>query len=140
MLSGLSLHLLHGSPVLAGALTAKEAHSLQSRGVELLSASSVSPSDIEPALPAKPAAQSAAAQLRVVYLKDYTAEEMVARGAAGFHAGWSLSAFIAEWPALLARDALASPLGEAVQAAGLIDARARAALAALPGDGAAASL
>ena len=129
----LHLHLLHGSPVLAGALTAAEAHALQSRGVELLSASSVSSSDIEPALP------PASSLLRVVYLKDYTAEEMAARGAAGFHAGWSLSSFIAEWPARLARDALASPLGEAALAAGLLDARARAALAALPGDGAAAA-
>ena len=122
----LRLHLLHGAPVLAGVLAPDDAAALQSRGVELLSAAAVAAADVDP--PLSPSSSSGS----IVYLKDYSAAEMAAAtaGECRFHAGWTLSAFIAAFPEMLAPRVLASPIGEAVVGAGLLDDAARAALGA----------
>ena len=120
MIGGLSLHALHGAPALAGALSGTDAAALRAAGVELL------------ALPTDGTtyeglvwhgAPPAPGSLYVVYLKDYSDAEMAASSGAvaGFHSGWTLSAFIVEFAALCdGARLLASPAAAVLREAAVL--------------------
>lgn len=96
--SRLTLQLLDGAAVLCGTLLASDEDYMKACGVEVL----VLPADgtYENLVWSSPPPQP---PLRLIYCKANSADEMVSvAGDAGtFHAGWSLSAIIETWTALV---------------------------------------
>jgi hypothetical protein len=127
----LSLHTLHGAAVLAGALSADDIAALRASGVELLS---LPPSGEYSGL--EWCGAPPPGPLFAVYLKDYSDAEMIANtgGAAGFHTGWTLSAFVQAFTPLCdGARILSSPAAAVLRDAGVLS---PAAVAALGGPGA----
>ena len=137
MRGGLSLHLLHGAPVLAGRLPGAAAReALAAAGAEVLTL----PADgayegLEWLQGPPPAAVESlgASPLVMIYLKDYSESEMAAAvgvaGGGGFHAGWTLSAFVCAYAPLCdAQRLLATPAAAWLREAGALSAEAVAAL------------
>jgi len=103
-----SIVLYHGVPTLAGHFGAASVAAMESRGVEVLS-----DFDASDVMEVADIADEGCCSWRfrgsaavppgtrpcILYLKDYSDEEMVAAaGVSGFHAGWTVSSFLDAFP------------------------------------------
>jgi hypothetical protein len=153
-----SIVLYNGVPTMAGHFGAASIATMQSRGVEVLSdfdaSDVIEVADItdeggcswrfrSSAAAGTPAstAPAAAPDTRpcILYLKDYSDEEMVAAaGESGFHAGWTVSGFIDAFPELVNAAAVVSAVAAMPMLAemGIISVEALARLKACAKEGA----
>ena len=123
----LSLHSLHGAPVLAGALSSADAAALRAAGAELLV---LPPGGLYVGL--EWCGAPPPGSLFVVFVKDYSDAEMrvnVGGAASEWHRGWTLDAFVLAYAHLCdGARILSSPAAAVLREAGVLTPAAVAAL------------